>query len=465
LRAPTKQNDWHYIKEKRMAFASHPQTALLTERKQMPQPNIVSSLFFPLWKSCPYKFNVRLVWAALMDLTRKELKRQHSKPKPITPTAIKALTGLARDTIRQAIATLEKDGLCKTDRTQDEVHNLKLKHKIRMAHGRTLAIVLIEPKPEQCCWYPRRVKNGTADHWLNRIAYCLVEFDPERTAIENVLRARLRRLLTYKVEWLAEEALGVSRQSVINALKALTTASVNNSVNNGEVPKCRSNPVESAERHLGATERELGATERHLGATEREMGTSIKVLDLSIKALDEKCFATQVEAVYDGGTAPFTTEFDPLTEAEQKELEDYERRMEQSKDQKNRAFLNRAGCKPDYLNYVLKLWQKYLDTNKHVAEYTYGHLALHYTEGYLADKAARNPVGFIVAHLRERLGIEQRKEPVKHKSALQSALEKTWFHRSWQEEELVSAHHGRMEMKQKEKEIRDLELPEIITRH
>jgi transcription initiation factor IIE alpha subunit len=158
-----------------------------------------STIFFPHWVECPYRFHVRLVWAALMDSARR--KRAASSCK------IEKLTGLSDNTIRLAIRTLVKDNLC----------------AIQKGEKRITGTDLLEPADDAKYWAPK-----AGEGWLNQVAYTVVTFSTGLSAIQAVLLAKAATLKGRQSYQGLSAMLGTCKSSVRKALNALIALRVIN---------------------------------------------------------------------------------------------------------------------------------------------------------------------------------------------------------------------------------------------
>ena len=152
----------------------------------------IPMLFFPHWVECPYRFHVRLVWAALMDFARRK--------RTLLARKIEDLTGLSDNTIRLAVRTLAKDNLC----------------TIQKGKRRTTRIDLIEPANDAKYWAS---KDG--EGWLNQIAYTMIGFPPGLPAIYAVLLGKVAALKGRQSYRGLAEMLGLKKRSVKKSLDAL----------------------------------------------------------------------------------------------------------------------------------------------------------------------------------------------------------------------------------------------------
>jgi len=152
----------------------------------------IPTLFFPHWVECPYRFHVRLVWAALMDLARRK--------QTLSARKIEDLTGLSDNTIRLAVHTLVKDNLC----------------TIHKGKRRTTRIDLIEPADDAKYWAS---KDG--EGWLNHIAYTMIGFPPGLPVIQAVLLGKVAALKGKQSYRGLAEMLGLTKRAVNKSLDAL----------------------------------------------------------------------------------------------------------------------------------------------------------------------------------------------------------------------------------------------------
>jgi hypothetical protein len=91
--------------------------------------------------------------------------------------------------------------------------------------------------------------------------------------------------------------------------------------------------------------------------------------------------------------------------------------------------LQRLGCDVRAIPRILALWKEKM----HRLEFPEGHcLILDYSPNYLAEKRVANPSGFIIAELKEQLGIAKRK-PLVQGPKKQLTEEQLEYRRMWQQ--------------------------------
>ncbi len=382
-----------------------------------------STLFFPHWVECPYRFHVRLVWAALMDSGRRKQAASAGK--------IEKLTGLSDNTIRLAIRDLVKDNLC----------------TIQKGTKRITGIDLIEPADDARYWAPK-----AGEGWLNQIAYTVVPFTPGMPAIQSVLLAKIATLRGKQSYRGLSEMLGVCKRSVKKALNALITSraiklaqlpdgyftidvadmhpSIKGArpfVNNHGTASEPQDVADSDPRRRKAIQKmsqichrdvaDMSGDVADVSQDVADMHPSIKGIRGTIKvAQDKSAFLEGVEE-----------------EAARGKPEESRRLTEEDFDRAYAKHLCKLGCSSRAVQRILALWKEKMRR----MEFPEAHcLILDYSASYLAQKKVANPSGFIIAELQEQLGIVKRKPPIE-KPKRQLTEEELEYRRMWQEHDAM----------------------------
>ena len=284
---------------------------------------------------------------------------------------------------------------------------------------------------------------------------------PERRS-ENVVMAR-RRGLTYAKRSALAEMVGVHRETIGLVIKRLkggpqvSESALNNGIEN---------------EHFPTSERAHSDTTRADSDIEWALSDTSNKDHKGNRKEHAQCSATLAPQTVPEDAYLDVSGLAPLSEAER---EEYERNMlwwKESKEEKNKEYLCRIGCDLRGAMVLLKLWEQLLACNHFLAEQTFGHLSRHYSETHLAAKGAKNPPAWIIADLKEQLGIQQRKEPGKPKpTPMQLALAKHWSERSEHDERLAALHEIRKQLSEvdrieKQNEVRKVEaLAQAKKRH
>jgi hypothetical protein len=263
---------------------------------------------------------------------------------------------------------------------------------------RTKIVELTEPTDDARYWRERE-----ADNWLNSFGYSVVKFWGNLTPIQAVLLAKLPTLDGKQSYSGLAEMMGLNWRTCKAQLNELLTRW------HIELTQIRGGYF--IVEHVGA-ERDVADVAEDVADVAEDVADAARdVADLQVttSTISTNTLLAPAFLEEEKEAAQETTNMDTVNNQGEGQPEWWRRLSKAEKeDIAYRKHLRNIGCSERSIPTILALWKEKMRRVEGPEAFC---LILSYSKDYLAEKNAQNPSGYIIAELKDHLGIKRRKPP------------------------------------------------------